>query len=92
MVVQYFPKSKSPKDQEQHKNILGVHVITKTLQIAPVFALAFFPLARVFKFKPKFNRVVFGSTILSGVLCTGGLIKSFSESKELELQDKAWKL
>lgn len=69
-----------------------MHVITKTLQIAPVFTLVFFPLARVFKYKQNFKKVLIGSTFLSGALCTGGLVKSFASSTDEELKLKAWKL
>ena len=79
MVVQYFPKSIKPEHQTGENEILGVHVITKTLQIAPVFTLAFVPLARIFKFKPSFKKVLGYSTFLSGALCTGGLIKSLTQ-------------
>ena len=60
--------------------------------MATPFTLAFIPVARVFKFKPKFRRVLFGATFFSGALCAGGLIKSISESPEFEIQEKAWKL
>ena len=86
MVVQFFQKSKTVADQQQYKEILGVHVITKTLQIAPVFTLVFFPLARVFKYKPNFKKVMLGSTFLSGALCTGGLVKTFMKSSDEELK------